>query len=158
MASYVNSLRHQRSRNLNNALENAFSYIRLSQINGKIHNTSATYIVLVTADTSNSTSSGSNNSILNNVSNLNNSIFNSFTVNANIFPLVIGTSINLNYYRNLACQSQGFFHQITQTSHINDAVVNGLSLHSKLNMSGDNLIWTEPYEDASGAGLIVSVA
>ena len=143
--------------NLEGAINDLYDYIRKSENNGNLLKSDTVIFIVSSGIVSN----GENrkNNLLSLISTLNNQTIDGFTVGAAIYPILIGTNeTSITFFRELACQENGIYSNITSSSQINDVIQNGYSRAMELNKTNNYVTWTEPYEDSSGAGTVVSCA
>ena len=157
LISHVEGLLGYDGTNVEKAANDMFEYIRKSEINGNLLNNAGTLIFYITSGII-SKGENSKNALLKLFLDKNAENASGFVVNANIFPIIVGNNnSSVECYKNLACQEKGLFAQIKEEKEIHPYF---LSLMSALysNKKTSNIIWTEPYVDANGAGTVVTAA
>lgn len=138
-----------------NAFESAYSYIRSSKTNGNLLDADIFIVSLTTGELS--AGEGDVNTILNRISNLNGDNSSGFTVNARNFPVLVGNRVDDSWFVSLACQGRGIYNRITNSDSTAVAINDYLQV-LVYNNNNSNIVWTEPYNDATGFGQIATAA
>ena len=157
LINHVDGLLGYDGSNMEKAGNDTFEYIRKSEANGNLLNNAGTLIFYITSGIS-SKGENSKNALLKTFQDNNAENTNGYVVNANIFPIIVGNNnSSVELFKTLACQENGLFAQIKETKEIHSYFLQYMGMlfsNKKIN----DIIWTEPYVDANGAGMVVTAA
>jgi hypothetical protein len=157
LISHVDGLLGYDGSNMEKAGNDTFEYIRKSEANGNLLNNAGTIVFFITSGIS-SKGENSKNALLKNFQDNNAENTNGYVVSANIFPIIVGNNnSSVELFKTLACQERGLFAQIKEEKEIHSYFLQYMgALFS--NKKSNDIIWTEPYVDANGAGMVVTAA